>query len=158
MFLARRDLPVECKLRYDAWVTPATHLELATGIELAPTQGLRSPYLERAHPYCGLCLTTRPIFCSYPTPDGRVFMQWLHTPPRTPALHAPVPTQMEHRPSELDSLLLDDETAMRAMDPEELLKKTAKAFEMWWRIADNTLVLHYFEKQGNGYLDVETVF
>ncbi|KAF2791940.1 hypothetical protein K505DRAFT_376402 [Melanomma pulvis-pyrius CBS 109.77] len=138
MYLARGDLPPECRLRYDSIC--------AMGAPTLPTTTTAPSNLPTT--------PTRPIFRSRPTPNGADFLAWLQMPPSMQN-DAPAPPQMAHRESGLDAYLIDDETAVRGLQAPVLLARTAEALRVWWWIVGATRRLEGFERVGWRWVEGE---
>jgi hypothetical protein len=139
MYMARKNLSAVCRLRYDSIVT-------------TPISSIPVPTREATVN----AIPNRSIFRSTLIPNGIRFLQWLRTPLPTPPPHHPVPHQMTHRISDIDTYLIDNEMSVRSMQTDELILRTARVLSIWWKIACNTVILMNYEQKG--WVGVEEKF
>jgi hypothetical protein len=129
MYISRKNLPAACRLRYDCVLNTADPFITVPATAIIPH------------------IANWPIFRSIMTPNGVHFLQWLRNLPATPPPQHPVPHQMMHRVSDIDIYMTDNETRVRSMKTDDLIKRTAKALIVWWRITCNTSILMDYERK-----------
>ncbi|KAF2243781.1 hypothetical protein BU26DRAFT_609109 [Trematosphaeria pertusa] len=134
MYLARRDLPSNIRLRYDAW-----NINDHVRPDMEPVS------------FPALDIPVRSVVPSDPTPNGTDFLQWLNMPPNTPLS---VPVQLQHRRSQLDLYLNEHESVIRRIVPGALLLRTARVLHLFWWLAGNNARLRYYQQQD--WVGVET--
>jgi hypothetical protein len=129
-----QNAPQNIRLRYDSW---------ARTDYIPPSQEQPTTFQPNA---------PRPILRSSMTPNGTNFIQWLQIPPTTsPYTH--VPSQMIHRPSQLDLWLGEDEGVVRRVHPKALLLRTARVLGLFWWLCGCNGVLEGYE--GVGWVGME---
>lgn len=130
-----KDLPVQCRVRYDGWGDTIGGQTDPASIPVTPSNlpaGAPTPNLALS-----MYIAPRTIFRSRPTPNGLQFCKWLRTRPLELTPGAGVPSKIAHRVSELDHHLAYSEIQLRALNMEQLLRRTIRALNIFWWLAQN---------------------
>jgi hypothetical protein len=145
------DLPVDCRLRYDAWnlsVKGRLHMAYIIIPDTLPFTNITDGDFYKNHisipNHQRQVHSPRPIFRSAMVPDSAKFIQWLNTTPNPLHPGMLVPTQMIHRRSEIDEHMLTTEEAIRQLNMGDLLRKTTRILEIWWFVSHNNASLEYY--------------
>ncbi|KAF2260551.1 hypothetical protein CC78DRAFT_547392 [Lojkania enalia] len=144
LYMAKLDLGDRLGLRYDIWsLTPGGRSN--PGDISLPSPGIPNPQFPN--------VPSRAIFAGLPTPDGSRFVHWLNQGPDLPPAHNSLPAQMQHHLGELDQYLVDEESLIRAMVPDNLLRRTARVLRIyWWVTWCNVRLTEY---RGNFWVGLE---